>query len=147
MEVKAPVIDRAMFERIFGVGRRRALQLMHDCGGWQAGQAYLVDRLALLQQVEQLQNSPESVVEQRRRQRLSETLHEVRQHRAAARVTLPVAADAGQRSMLDLPAGVHLQPGRLEVEFGQPEDLLARLYELAQAVAQDFDGFRRMVSG
>jgi hypothetical protein len=38
--VEAPVIDRAMCERLFGVRRRRALQLMHSFGGWQSGQAY-----------------------------------------------------------------------------------------------------------
>ena len=44
----APVIDRAMIEQIFGVRRRRALQLMQYFGGWQSGQACLVDRLDLL---------------------------------------------------------------------------------------------------
>ena len=38
--LQAPVIDRAMCERIFGVRRRRALQLMHSFGGWQSGQAF-----------------------------------------------------------------------------------------------------------
>jgi hypothetical protein len=49
--------------------------------------------------------------------------------------------------MGDLPSGVHLQVGSLKVEFGQAEDLLAKLFELTQAAAQDFDGFRRMVAG
>jgi hypothetical protein len=145
--VEVPVIDRAMCERIFGVRRRRALQLMHSFGGWQSGQAYLVDRLALLRQLEPLQNSAELIREQRRRQCLSETLEETRRHRAAARVILPVERDTGPRTMLDLPQGVHLQPGSLWVGFGEAEDLLAKLFELAQAAAHDFDGFRRMVSG
>ena len=145
--VEAPVIDRAMCERIFGVRRRRALQLMHSFGGWQSGQVYLVDRLALLRQLEPFQNSAEFVMEQRRRQRLSATLEETQRHRAAARVTLPVASDANLRTMLDLPPGVRLQPGSLRVEFGEAEDLLAKLFELAQAAARDFDGFRSMVSG
>ena len=142
--LKAPVIDRAMFELIFCVRRRRALQLMHDCGGWQAGQAFLVDRLGLLQRIEQLQSSPESAMEHRRRERLKETLEEARRHRAGAHVVLPLASHASQCTMLRLPAGVRLQPGRLEVDFAQPEELLARLYEFAQAAATDFDEFRRM---
>ena len=145
--VEAPVIDRAMCERIFGVRRRRALQLMHSFGGWQSGQAYLVDRLALLRQLEPFQNGAELVMEQRRRQRLQETLEETRRHRVAARVILPVPGDANLRTMVDLPAGVHLQPGSLRVEFGEAEELLAKLFELAQAAAHDFDGFRRMVAG
>jgi len=106
-----------------------------------------VDRLALLRQLEPLQNSAALVLEVHRRQRLSETLEETRGHRAAARVILPVAGDASLRTMLDLPPGVHLQPGSLRVEFGEAEDLLAKLFELAQAAAHDFDGFRRMASG
>ena len=86
-------------------------------------------------------------MEQCRRQRLSETLDQTRRHRTAAQVTLPVAQDACRRTMLDLPAGVLLQPGRLTVEFTQAEDLLARLFELSQVAAQDFDGFRRIISG
>ena len=143
MALAAPVLDRALCERLFGVRRRRALQLMHSFGGWQSGQAYLVDRLALLRQLEPLQNSAALVLEVRRRQRLRETLEETRRHRAAARVILPVAGDASLRTMLDLPPGVHLQPGSLRVEFDEAEDLLAKLFELAQAAAHDFDGFRR----
>jgi hypothetical protein len=119
-------------KRVFFVRRRRALQLMHSFGGWRSGQAFLVDRLALLRQLEALQDSAEVVREQRRRQRLSETLEETRRHRAAARVTLPVERESGPRTMVDLPQGMHLQPGRLSVEFGLPEELLAKLFELAE---------------
>ena len=63
-----------MCERIFGVRRRRALQLMHSFGGWQSGQAYLVDRRTLLKQLEPFQDGVELAMEQCRRQRLSETL-------------------------------------------------------------------------
>ena len=143
--VEAPVIDRAMCECIFGVRRRRALQLMQSFGGWQSGQAYLVDRLDLLRQLEGVQDGEEFVGEQRRRQRLTETLEQTRRHRVAARVTLPVAADADLRTMADLPPGVHLQPGSLTVEFDRAEDLLAKLFELAQAAGNDFESFRVVV--
>ncbi|MBL8216784.1 MAG: hypothetical protein JNK87_39055 [Bryobacterales bacterium] len=35
-ELDLPVIDRAGIEQIFGVRRRRAIQLMHKFGGYQA---------------------------------------------------------------------------------------------------------------
>ena len=62
-----PVIDRAVFERLFGVRRRRAIQLMHFFGGYQAGRTFLLDRLALLRQLEPLEASAEFALEQRRR--------------------------------------------------------------------------------
>jgi len=61
-------------------------------------------------------------------------------------VRIPVAAEGAERSMASLPPGICLRPGSLTVEFGQAEDLLSKLFVLAQAAAQDFDGFRRMVS-
>jgi hypothetical protein len=144
--LEVPVLDRGMVERIFRVRRRRALQLMQYFGGWQAGQACLVDRLDLLRQLVPLEESMEFAREQHRRQRLLESLEQIRRHRAAARVRLPVAATAYAGALCALPPGVCLQPGSLQVEFGEPEDLLAKLYQLAQAVAQDFDGFRRIVT-
>jgi hypothetical protein len=41
----APVADRAMCEQIFGVRRRRAIELMHCFGGYQAGNTVLLDRM------------------------------------------------------------------------------------------------------
>ena len=143
--MEVPVIDRAVFEQIFGVRRRRAIQLVHYFGGFQAGQAFLIGRLALLEQLEPLQASAEFVIEHRRRQRLIESLEKVRRFRAAAQVSIPVEAGAGNRTLLDLPAGVRLQPGSLRVDFDQAEDLLAKLFELAQAAANDFERFRETV--
>ena len=79
-----PVIDRAVFERLFGVRRRRAIQLMHYFDGYQAGRTFLMDRLALLRQLEPLEASAEFALEQRRRQRLVESLEKVRRSRAGA---------------------------------------------------------------
>jgi hypothetical protein len=41
--IEVPVVDRAVFERVFGVRRRRAIQLLHHFGGFQAGRTFLVD--------------------------------------------------------------------------------------------------------
>jgi hypothetical protein len=44
----APVVDRSVIEELFGLRRRRAIVLMHQLGGYQAGRTFLVDRLRLL---------------------------------------------------------------------------------------------------
>ena len=142
-----PVVDRVLFERLFHVRRRRAIDLMHTFGGYQTAQALWIDRAELVRQLEALEAGTEFALEHGRRQRLLDSLEKTRRHRAAARVILPVTGDANLRTMRDLPPGVRLEPGSLTVEFGQAEDLLAKLFELAQAAAHDFDGFRRMVSG
>jgi hypothetical protein len=137
-----PVIDRAMFEGIFGVRRRRAIQLMHFFSGWQAGRTFLVDRLELLRQLEPLEASSEFVIEHRRRQRLVESLEKVRRSRAGARVTIPVEADVDLMGTV-LPKGVQLKAGDLRITFEGVADLLAKLYAISQAAAADFEHFRR----
>jgi len=134
-----PVIDRAIFERLFGVRRRRAIQLLHHFGGFQAGRTFLVDRLALLRQLEPLEESAEFALEQQRRQRLIDFLERLRRSRAGAAVIIPVAP-AHNGTLL--PDGVQLDCGTLRVEFAEVRDLLSKLYAIAQAAAADFEAFR-----
>jgi hypothetical protein len=46
-----------------------------------------------------------------------------------------------------LPNAVHLEPGKLEVEFSGCEDLLTKLFTLAQAAANDYEGFQKASNG
>jgi hypothetical protein len=118
---------------------------MHFFGGYQAGRTFLLDRGQLMGQLEPLQAGTEYVLEAKRMQRLIEALENVRRHRAAARVVLPVEAGASDGRLVDLPDGIRLEPGSLRVEFGKAEDLLAKLFELSKAAANDFEAFRSAV--
>jgi len=140
-----PVVDRILFERLFHVRRRRAIQLMHTLGGYQTGQALLIDRAVLRQQLEALEAGTEFAIEHGRRQRLLDSLEKVRRHRAAATVRIPVASEAAERSVASLPAGIFLKADGLRVEFRGAEDLLGKLYTLAQAAGNDFEAFKALV--
>jgi hypothetical protein len=140
-----PVVDRILFERLFHVRRRRAIQLMHTFGGYQTGLALLIDRAVLLRQLEALEAGAEFAIEHGRKQRLLDSLEKVRKHRAAAAVRIPVEAEAEERSVYCLPAGIFLQAESLRVEFHGAEDLLSKLYELSQAVGNDFESFKAIV--
>src|ERR1019366_9518264 len=69
-----PVLDRAAIQRLFGFQRRRAIQVMHELDGYQAGHSFLVDRLSLIARLEVLQNGDDFHRESRRRMRLEETV-------------------------------------------------------------------------
>jgi hypothetical protein len=138
-----PVIDRSVFERLFGVRRRRANQLMSYFDGYQAGRTFLLDRLALLEKLAPLEASTEFALEQRRRQRLVESLEKIRRARAGARVTIAVApVNHGA-----LPDGVQLGPGSMHITFTDVQDLLTKLYATSQAAAMDFESFRAAAEG
>ncbi len=136
-----PVLDRGAIERIFRVGRRRAIQLLNAFGGYQSGRTFLIEKRILVEHLEAIRDGQEFTYEQRRRVRLVETLEKARRHRAGAGVRLPVPAGALSSKMADLAAGVRLEPGRLTVDFASPEDLLAKLFGLAQAAANDWERF------
>jgi hypothetical protein len=137
--MEVPVVDRAVFERVFGVRRRRAIQLLHHFGGWQSGRTFLVDRLAVLRQLEPIEASAEFALEVQRRQRLVDFLERLRRSRAGARVVIAVEpVHNGTR----LPDRVQLDCGSLRVDFADVHDLLAKLSAISQAAANDFEGFR-----
>ena len=139
---EVPVVDRAVIERLFGLRRRRAIELMHHLGGYQAGgRTFLVDRQVLIEHLRRLAAGEEFDRESRRRERLDHAVDEIRRYQAAARVKLPVPADVQNRKLADLSAGVALGPGHLHVEFSGAEELLGKLYELAQAASNDYDRF------
>jgi hypothetical protein len=136
------VIDRAVIERLFGLRRRRAIELLHRFGGYQAGQTFLVDRSRLIQQLRMIAEGEEFERESRRRERLDQNLDCLRRSRPGVKVKIPIQPEMLGRNVDGLSAGIGLSPGHLQIEFDSVEELLSKLYELSQAAATDFDRFR-----
>ena len=136
-----PVVDRATIERLFVLRRRQAIELLHRLGGYQAGRTFLVDRHVLVANLRRLAAGEDFERESRRKERLDGAIDRLRRYQTAARVRIPVPADVFSHKMADLPAGVALAPGQLLVTFAGTEDLLAKLFELAQAASNDYDRF------
>jgi hypothetical protein len=137
-----PVVDRAIIERLFGLRRRRAIELLHRFGGYKAGRTFLVDRHLLIEHLRRLADGEEFQQERQRKERLGHTVDQLRRHQTAARVKISVQPDGFSRKLAELSAGVALGPGHLHIEFSGTEDLLSKLYELSQAASNDFDRFR-----
>jgi len=137
-----PVVDRAIIERLFGLRRRQAIELLHRFGGYQAGRTFLVDRRLLMEHLRRLVEGEEFQREHRRQERLGQAVDQLRRQQTAARVKIPVAPDVFSRKLADLPPGVALEAGHLHIAFSGTEDLLSKLFELSQAASNDFDRFR-----
>jgi hypothetical protein len=137
-----PVVDRAIVERLFGLRRRRAIELMHRFGGYQAGRTFLIDRHLLIEHLRRLANGEEFQRESRRRERLGETVEQLRRQQTAARVKIAITPDVFSRKFANLSPAVALEAGHLHITFSSTEDLLGKLFELSQAASNDFDRFR-----
>jgi hypothetical protein len=142
-----PVVDRAGIERIFGLKRRRAIELMHEFGGYQAGRTFLLDRARLLEALQSLEAREDYSVKKRRRERLRDVVEASREHLILTRVQIPVHAAAVRPSLDRLAPGVLLMPGMLSIEFRHPIELLEKLYSLAQAISHDFERFEELLPG
>jgi hypothetical protein len=119
-----PVVDRAVCERTF-----------------------LVDRSKLVAQLEQIRDSPDYKMEWRRKERLADRLDAIRRLQSGARVAIPVEPETPRRLLPDLPPGVGLSAGALHIQFQSPEDLLSKLFALAQAIANDYEAFEERTCG
>ncbi len=137
-----PVLDRSLVEHLFGLRRRRAIELLHRFGGYQAGRTFLIDRRLLLEHLKRLVEGEEFQSECRRKERLVDTVGQLRRNLVAAHVKIPVHKDAPALDGVVLADGIALDPGHLHIAFQGTEDLLAKLYALSQAAARDFDRFR-----
>jgi hypothetical protein len=63
-----PVVDRAIVERVFGLRRRRAIELLHRFGGYQAGRTFLIERRVLIDQLRRLAEGEDFQGESRRKE-------------------------------------------------------------------------------
>src|ERR1017187_8444911 len=138
-------LDRQAVQKLFGVRECRARQLMAGLPGLRAGNAFAVARLALIARLEETAQGGLFQWETNRRARVVEELDRTRRHLAARRGRLPGAGDARGIRGGGLAGRMELKPGELRIEFYGAEDLAAKLFELSQAMANDWQAFARVV--
>jgi hypothetical protein len=141
-----PVVDRALCERLFRLRRRRAIDLMRCFGGFQAGRTYLIERGKLVAELERVRDSGEFRMEANRKERLTDRLDAMRRLQSGARVAIPVKPETLDQRLPTLPDGVELASGALHIHFRSPEELLAKLFALAQAISNDYEAFEKRTS-
>jgi len=133
-------LDRDSIEQVFGVRRRRAIELLNAFGGVQAGRTFLIEREAVVRSLRAISERPDFHWERRRRCRLSEALTEARQYSQARRISISPLPPSPA-----LPEGVRVAPGSMLIQFGGIEDLLAKLYAVSRVAARDFEAFKEAV--
>ena len=137
------LLIRRDLERLFGVSKVRATQLMTAFGAGRTGHLLTLPRAALLRQLRRQRTRAAFRHEATRREKV---VTEIRRARLTGiRVAVPV--EALEARLAGLPDGVSVEPGRIEVRFSSAQDAVGRLFALAQALTNDYERFEALVEG
>ena len=140
----ASTVDRAAIEKLFHVSSRQALRILDRFPAYAVGTSLLIDRTDLVRKLEALRENPVVQFERQRKERVEAELARARRKLLARRIEIPTNPDVWQREFVDLPPSVRIEQGRLEITFEDTRDLLRQLFELSQAVANDYASFQRL---
>lgn len=142
-----PFIDRATIESLFGVGRRRAQQIMAPCVSDHVGASGLVDRDILIHHLRRLAQGDDVLYERVRRRKVAELLDGLRKDRLERpQVLVEAPVRVVNQEIDNLPPGVQIQPGRITVDFDHPQQALEKLLALAMAIGNDYTLFENLVA-
>ena len=135
------LLTRRDVERLFGVSRARAAQLMRTFGAELVGAARVLRRSELLRQLRKYQARAAFRGEEQRRARVVAELRTARL--TGIRVAVPV--EALEARLAGLPEGVTIEAGRIEVRFASAKEAVGKLFALAQALTVDYERFETIV--
>jgi hypothetical protein len=142
-----PFVDRATVEDLLGIGRRRAQQIIAPCITDRVGSNGLADREQLIAHLQRLAAGNDSQYEAQRRRKLAAVLDRLREERIRQpQLLVEAPIEVINQEFDTLPAGVHLEQGRITIEFAAPEEALEKLLALAMAISNDFDRFERVTT-
>ena len=137
------LLTRRDIERLFGVSKVRAAQLITAFGAGRTGHMLTLPRAELLRQLRRHRKRAAFRGEEARRERV---VTEIRKARLTGiRVAVPV--EALEARLAGLPEGVTVEPDRIEVRFTGSQEAVKRLFALAQALTNDYERFEALVEG
>jgi hypothetical protein len=140
-----PFVDRATVEILLQVGRRRAQQILAPCVSEHVGSNGLADRDAVIRRLRVIAEGEDERYEIERRRKVAGLIEQIRRERIARpQVLVEARVKVMTQQFRNLPPGVTISPGRIIVEFSQPQQALEKLLALAMAVGNDYEAFERM---
>jgi hypothetical protein len=132
------VLGRREIAALFSCSDRDSIRLLHKFGGTHTADALLLPRSSLLSQMEAIRSSAAYATFLRKRHRVAQSLS-VAQAETIARHRLIAGSAEFQvgKTLKDLPAGIHLEVGRIVCEFRSAEEFWGLIDVLADIAAQD----------
>ena len=114
---------------------------MRDFGAALTGTQRTLPRAQLLRQLRKHRARAAFRGEATRRDRVVTAIRQAR----LTGIRVAVRVEALEARLSGLPAGVSVEPGRIEVRFSGAQEAVARLFALAQALTHDYDRFETLV--
>jgi hypothetical protein len=134
-------LTRHDLEKLFGVSKRQAVNLLHRLGAEPLGNALILNRVELLKRLRALAKTRAVKTDLERRDRAVTLIRRARLSTVRVAVN-PETLNAG---LSGLPEGVLVEPRRIEVRYQSAQEAVARLFSLAKALVNDFESFERLV--
>jgi len=139
-----PFLTRAAVEELFGLKRRQAIELMHSVEGYRIGKAFVVGRAELAAWLRRASVGEQVWWEEVRHTRLEKVIEEVWEEREARKQRALVPRTTLELKFEGIPPTVSLTPGELRIQFSGADDLFRQLFELAQAMKNDYERFKAL---
>ena len=133
------LLTRFDLERLFGVRRRRAILLLHRCGAARRGRELVATREAVVAFLEGCRDDDAVDRLAARDRQVGQALAEARRARTLPTIPLPPLAQLSAITFAGLPPGIELTPTALSVRFSSAQDLVEKLFTVAQALANDYE--------
>lgn len=145
-ETAPPEFKREHIERLFGVRRRRAIGLLHRFGALRRGSELVAPRESVTAFLEQRWSYEAAAHAAAQERQVAEALTEARRALTLPRIPLPSPAQLSAITLAGLPACIHLTRTELSVTFSSAQDLVAKLFALAQALANDYESLEEALA-
>jgi len=142
-----PFLSRAAIESLFRLRRRQAIHLMHAVGGFQVGKAFVVARSDLLRWLRRASLGEQVWWEQARHARVEHAIEQVRHERQARQQRALLPPSTLHLKLEGLPPSISIHPGELRIAFQGADDLFRQLFQLAQAMKNDYPRFQALAGG
>lgn len=133
----AEMIDRQAVEKLTGLQRSAAGELLRRLGAAQVGKSMAIGKGKLMARLREMQEAPEFTWVEERRARVADSIQEEKLVQNARKLTAPRPR---MRELDEIP-GVAIGNGVLTVQFTGSQDLIGKLFGFAQAVLHDPDRF------
>jgi hypothetical protein len=131
------LLDRGAIEALLGVRRRRAILILHKCKApRRRGREMLAPRESVVAFLQSQRHEAALSRERARQHQVAEALGQARRELALPRISLP--RQQTKLTLAGLPPGIHLTQRNLSVDFATAQDLIEKLFTVAQAFAHDY---------